>query len=281
MGSNSETNCQQNVKKFWNCGAAARDVFQILTTTLLGLHLPLSFLLLARLSTARYLLSVSDNYPTTKPNSLLCSIFLYTKPTILLLLVSLVSVAALTHGLTGKIAFLRPSLEPVARHSLYAAWVFLCTLQVCVGLGIEGSIAAGVDGLRFAEKRSLLCRVIFFLGLHETTLFWSRNVVKPVVDDTVFGYVKEEKWVEKVAMAFTFGGLWWWRLRNEVEPLVVVAEIKREFMISVGVDDFMGWWLYYLTVTIGMVKVVKGLIWAVTSLIWRRVQASTANDEKV
>ncbi|KAL2556495.1 uncharacterized protein Fot_01234 [Forsythia ovata] len=241
MGSNSETNCQQNVKKFWNCGAAARDVFQILTTTLLGLHLPLSFLLLARLSKVCYLLSVSDNYPTTKPNSLLCSIFLYTKPTILLLLVSLVSVAALTHGLTGKIAFLRPSLEPVARHSLYAAWVFLCTLQVCVGLGIEGSIAAGVDGLRFAEKRSLLCRVIFFLGLHETTLFWSRNVVKPVVNDTVFGYVKEEKWVEKAAMAFTFGGLWWWRLRNEVEPLVVVAEIKREFMISVGVDDFMGW----------------------------------------
>ncbi|CAI9767862.1 unnamed protein product [Fraxinus pennsylvanica] len=280
MGSNSETNCQQNVKKNWGW-TAARDAFQILTTTLLSLLLPLSFLLLARLSTARYLLSVSDNYPATKPISLLWTLFLYTKPTILHLLLSLLSVAALTHGLTGKVAFLRPSVEPVARPGLHAAWVFLCAVQVCVGLGIEGSIAAGIDSLRFDEKRNILCRVIFFFGLHETMLFWSRNVVKPVVDDTVFGCSREEKWIEKVVMTVTFAGLWWWRLRDEVDPLVVVAEIKRELMISVGMADFMDWWLYYLTVTTGVVRVVKGLVWIVTVLVCRRVQVSIANDEKV
>lgn len=280
MDSNSETNCQQNVKINWGW-TAARDAFQILTTTLLSLLLPLSFLILARLSTARYLLSVLDNYPGMKPISLLCTLFLSIKPSILHFLVSLLSFAALTHGLTGKIAFLRPLVEQVAKPRLYAAWVFLCAVQVCIGLGIEGSIAAGIDGLRFDVNRSPLCRVIFFLGLHETMLFWSRNVVKPVVDDTVFGCSREEKCVEKVAMAFTFGGLWWWRLRDEMEPLVVLAEIKRELMISIEVADFMDWWLYYLTVTIGMVRVVKGLVWIVTILICRKVQVSIANDEKV
>ncbi|KAF5931445.1 hypothetical protein HYC85_032318 [Camellia sinensis] len=83
-------------------------------------------------------------------------------------------------------------------------------------------------------------------------VYWSRTVVKPVVDDTVFGYVKEERWVERVAMAASLGTLWWWRLRGEIESLVVMVEVKRELLIGVGIADFVGWWLYYLTVTIGM-----------------------------
>ncbi|KAI3460750.1 hypothetical protein Pfo_017413 [Paulownia fortunei] len=285
MGLNSSETCQTNGKKNrvrWG-GGAVREPFQILTTTLLSLLLPLSFLLLARLSTAHYLLSVSDNYPTPHPTSFVCSFFLYTKkPTILHLLVSVISVSSLTHALTGKITFLSQSPEHLTRPRLYAAWIFLCVLQVCVGLGIEGSIAAGIDGSGFGQENSYLCRVVFFFGLHETMLFWGRAVVKPVVDDTIFGYWRKEGWVEKVAIGLSYGWLWWWRLREEVESLVVVPEVKRELMMGIGVADFMGWWLYYLTVTIGMVRVVKGLICTVMILTRRREEGeSRPNDEKV
>lgn len=113
-------------------------------------------------------------------------------------------------------------------------------------------------------------------------LFWGRTVVKPVVDDTIFGYWRKEGWVEKVALGLSYGGLWWWRLREEVESLVMVPEVKRELMMGIGVADFVGWWLYYLTVTIGMVRVVKGLISPVLILTRRREEGeSRPNDEKV
>ncbi|PIN15606.1 hypothetical protein CDL12_11751 [Handroanthus impetiginosus] len=259
--------------------AALREPFHIITTTLLSLLLPLSFLLLARLSTTHYLLSLS-NYNPTRPTSFLSSLFLYTKnPTITPLLVSLISVSCLTHALTGKIKSLRPSST---RYRLYAAWIFLCILQICVGLGIEGSIATGIDGCGFGQENSFLCRVIFFFGLHETMLFWGRTVVKPVVDDTIFGYWRKEGWPEKAAIGLSYGALWWWRLREEAEALVGVPEMKRELMMETGVADFVGWWLYYLTVTIGMVRVVKGLIWTVTILACRRGEGeSRPNDDKV
>ena len=69
-------------------------------------------------------------------------------------------------------------------------------------------------------------------------------------------------------MALSLGGLWWWRLRDEVESLVIVAEMKREL----GVADFVGWLLYYLTVTIGMVRVVRGLMWVGMVLLGRRTR---------
>ncbi|KAJ8535733.1 hypothetical protein K7X08_023453 [Anisodus acutangulus] len=59
----------------------------------------------------------------------------------------------------------------------------------------------------------------------------------------------------------SFGILWWCKLRDEVESLVVVAEVKRDLIGNVGLVDFVGWWLYYVIVAIGMVKVVKALIW--------------------
>lgn len=94
--------------------------------------------------------------------------------------------------------------------------------------------------------------------------------MKPVVDDTVFGAARGEKWVERVAVAASFGCIWWWRLRDEVESLVVVAKAKRELSMGIGVADFVGWWLYYLTVTIGMVRVVKGVMWLSMVLLCRR-----------
>jgi hypothetical protein len=50
-------------------------------------------------------------------------------------------------------------------------------------------MAAGVEppGSLGMEEISLLSKGVFFLGLHETTLHWCRVVVKPVVDDTIFG----------------------------------------------------------------------------------------------
>ncbi|MCD9641997.1 hypothetical protein HAX54_028583 [Datura stramonium] len=270
-----------------------REVFQFFTTILLSLLLPLSFLVLSRLSIAHYLIEIFGYLTKETRNSedLLIKLFFRANPIFLHLLVSLVSVAALTHSLTGgTLSFMKCTLQPVSIPRLCTAWIFLCLLQISVGLGIEGSIAAGVDDLDLGQKRGFLTRAIFFLGLNETMFFWSKIVVKTVVDDTVFGIEREKRWAEKAALAMSFGGLWWWRLRDEVESLVVVVERKRDVLMSIGMADFVGWWLYYLTVTIGMIKIVKGLIWVVYILMFggRRVVdidnnagQSVRNDDKV
>ncbi|KAM7521406.1 hypothetical protein LguiA_011308 [Lonicera macranthoides] len=281
---------QQSEKKQILSNGAFREPFQILSITLLSLLLPLSFLLLARLTTAHYLFTF-NTYPTiSNPPSLLFSLFLYTYPTLLHPLVSLISVAALVHALTGRVTLSNSgsSPDPPVRPSLYTSWIFLCTLQVCVGLGIEGSIGSGVVGTSaVGYERTLLSKTVFFFGLHETMMYWSRTVVKPVVDDTVFGLAREERWVERVTMAASFGALWWWRLRDEVESLVVVAEVIREVSMSGSLADFVGWWLYYLTVTIGMVRVVKGVIWVGIVLVCRQKKVkgnagdTIGNEDKV
>ncbi|WOG83857.1 hypothetical protein DCAR_0103035 [Daucus carota subsp. sativus] len=260
--------------------------FQILTTTLLSLLLPLSFLLIARLSAAQYLLD-SSLYLNDQPLSKLFSVFLYTNPILLHVLVSTVSVSAFLHGLSnGRIVVSsNERQEPVVRPHIYTAWIFICALQILVGLGIEGSIGEGVTGSNFGYERSLVSRVMFFFGLHETMLHWSRTVVKPVVDDTVFGSSREEGWAERVLLAASFSVLWWWRLKDEVEALVVVAEVKRHLLSSVGVADVVGWWLYYLIVAVGMIRVVKGVLRAILLLLPRKAEGNTAvssaNDEKV
>ncbi|CAK7348433.1 unnamed protein product [Dovyalis caffra] len=274
---------QKKAKKLLGC-AVFREPFHILTITLLSLLLPLSFLLLARLSTYNYLLTItSDPIQQPSSSSFILSLFLSINPAILYFLVSIVSVVTLIHGLTGKITLLSESPGAIYRPGLYTAWIVLCTLQICVGLGIEGSIAAGMfDGSGFDIQRSLLCRVIFFLGLHETMIHWSRTVVKPVVDDTIFGAARDEKWVQRVTIALSYGTLWWWRLRDEVESLVFVAEAKIELMMDLGMADLVGWWLYYLTVTIGVARLVKGLIWFGVILLCktvRRHSTETYEDE--
>jgi hypothetical protein len=190
----------------------------------------------------------------------------------------------------GKITLLNDSSNSIllqTRRYISWKWILLCTFQICVGLGIEASIAAGVfdtdddvfdvndddDGSSFVVERSLLSRMIFLLGLHETTQIWSKVVVRPVVDDTIFGIGKRERlWIEKVVVAGSLGTLWWWKLREEVENLGFMVETKKEQLMEVGIEEFVGWWLYYLTVTIGMVRIVKGVIWIfMISLCRRRV----------
>ena len=45
---------------------------------------------------------------------------------------------------------------------------------------------------------------------------------------------------------------------------MVMVEAKTEQLMDVRVSDFVGWWLYYLTLTIGIVRVLRGLMWMVT-----------------
>lgn len=101
--------------------------------------------------------------------------------------------------------------------------------------------------------------------------------MRPVVDNTLFrgdgGQLREETVVDRVALAVSCGTLWWWKLRDEVEALVGVAEAKRALLLLLPVDgnvnvsfdvgtvDFVNWWLYYMVVTIGMVRIVKGSLW--------------------
>ncbi|KAJ6334391.1 hypothetical protein OIU78_011308 [Salix suchowensis] len=97
-----------------------------------------------------------------------------------------------------------------------------------------------------------------------------------------FGEAVDEKWVQRVGIALSYGALWWLRLRDEAESLVFMAEAKIERSVDLGVADLLGWWLYYLTVTIGMVRVVKILIWLGLTLICKRVSRNsteTCEDE--
>lgn len=238
---------QQKVKDMFNF-VSPIEVFHLLALTILSLVLPISFLVLARRSLS---VSASVTWFHINPSS------------ILYVVVSIVSVATLIHSLTTKTTLLKPPL--------YATWILLCIFQICVGLSIQGIIAGGNFEYNDDDKsdsdsdtRFGFERVIFVVGLHETTQVWSRMVVKPVVDDTVFGISRNERWVERVVVAAGIGGLWWWRLREEVDSLVVVmAESNTEQMMmnNIELSDFVGWWLYYLTLIIGMVRLVKALVW--------------------
>lgn len=285
-----------NAEKKWRMEDAAAEffwgkwceTFRIVTTALLSLLLPLSFLLLARLSTAHYLLAVAGNFSIGWPeqSGLVSFLFLYANSTVVYFLISLISVAAFVHVfLNGRVTISffssRPSWWSSAVPRQYAAWILLFTLQLCVGLGLEGSIIAGIDGTGFNRETNFVSRVIFFLGLHETMRFWSKSVVKPVVDDTVTGgccCVVEEKWVERVAMAAGFGSLWWWRLRDEIDSLVVVAELKRQLPEGVAMVDFVGWWLYHLTVSVGVLRILKSVVWLAMLLLFRKVEEEEENN---
>ncbi|TKY61703.1 hypothetical protein E2542_SST11554 [Spatholobus suberectus] len=269
-----------------------KEIFYLFTftlLTLLTLLLPLSFLLLAKFSDAQYYLQTLAWYHSPQHFPYALTLALHINPLVLYVLVSIVSIASLIQGLTGKITILSDSSSSSSsalQPRLYTAWILLCTFQACVGLGIEGSIEAGLydSDSSFGVERSLLSRVVFLLGLHETTQVWARMVVRPVVDDTVFRVARKERWVERVAMAASLGTLWWWRLREDVESLMVMVEAKKEQLMDVRVSDFVGWWLYYLTVTIGVVRVVKGLMWMATiCLCGRRTTwvEHTENDDKV
>ncbi|KAL2239058.1 uncharacterized protein LOC105163344 [Sesamum indicum] len=266
-------------------GAAAvlKEGCRVLATTFLSLLLPLSFLLLARLSTARYFLSVglADDYILIQPQnevSFLTSLFLYSGTTLVLsLLVSLITVAALiTHLILTR--HKHALLIISQRHRLYAAWLLLFLMQVCLSLGIQGTVEAEINSYTVG-RLVLPRRLIFALGLHETTVFWREMVVKPVVDETIFGFSGEGFWwAEKMALAVAFGNLWWRRLREEAEALVVLPRVTAELKMDVAVADVLGWSLYYLTVAIGGVRVVKGFLWMVTWILGYRVSPARQGD---
>lgn len=107
-------------------------------------------------------------------------------------------------------------------------------------------------------------RVAFLMGVYETMLHWMRVFVKPVVDNTVYGQVEVEVEVEegraqRPVIGAAFGGLWLWMLRDEVEPMVMVAGEGGLFFMGgwKGWDRFVLWTVSYSTVVIGMVRVVE------------------------
>ncbi|EOA38398.1 hypothetical protein CARUB_v10009964mg [Capsella rubella] len=234
--------------------------FQMISVSLLSLLVPLSFLFLSRLSIS------SSSAPVTVSG--VFSLLHQADVGVLYTILSLIVVSTLIHNLSGT-----PKCSVLHAH-LYICWIILFIVQACVAFGIEGTMSTTMSmntDKSFslaAQERWVLVRVMFFLGLHEVTLMWFRVVVKPVVDDTVFGvYVEEERWSERAVVAVTFGLMWWWRLRDEVESLAVVAEVKRNLLIRLEGLDFVNWWMYYICVGIGLVKIFKGFLYFVNMLI--------------
>lgn len=238
-----------------------KEACRIIATTFLSLLLPLSFLLLSRLSAARYFLSINDEQ--FHDSSFLISISLRIKITLILtVLVSAIAIGALTNSLTGY----KPPFLISQRRRFYAAWSLLFVIQICLCLGIYGTVDAEINSFTVGKLMPAR-RVVFALGLHELMIFWRRIVVKPAVDETIFGFSGEGFSLgEKVVLAVAFGNLWWRRLRDEAEALVVLPWVRVGLRMDVDAMDVVGWGLYYLTAAIGGVWVVKGLFWALTKI---------------
>jgi len=88
-----------------------------------------------------------------------------------------------------------------------------------------------VKGFAFCHGRR--SRGGWFSSEAETSM-----VVRPVVDDTMFGVEREVRLVERVVVEASLGGLWWWRFREDLESLVVMMEAKKEQLMDVRVTDF-------------------------------------------
>ncbi|EFH52931.1 hypothetical protein ARALYDRAFT_907814 [Arabidopsis lyrata subsp. lyrata] len=275
------------------------EQFRLITTTLLSLLLPLSFLLLSRLSSAAFLLSLSS----TPQNS--DYFFLNTIPALLYAVVSIITVHTLIHCLITKIRTSEDTNRSIGFYypRVSIAWLILLILQFSVGLGLQVTMSKGVNGIVNGNNHNFLTRLLFFFGLLEMILQWYRVIVKTVVESG-FGGREEETVVERVALAASCGALWWWKLREEVEALVGVMEVKRALLLlSIDVDynlnsivdlgtiDFLNWLLYYLIVTIGVVRIVKGcfrvgmiLLFEQVRRIPRRISSSDVvnqEDDKV
>ncbi|XP_022145190.1 uncharacterized protein LOC111014692 [Momordica charantia] len=240
-----------------------KNLFHLLTLTLLSLSLPLSFLLFCRLDRSLYLHAF---LPLSTPLSSLAS----AGRVILLALISVIAIAALLDSLLGRSVVLAKSC------GLSAAWLVLCALQVGVALGIGEGVAVAIDAESLGLRRSLWCRGMFFLGLHTAMIHWSKSAVKPVVDDTIFGAPVEENWWGRVAMAVSFGALWWWRLRDEAESPAIVAESMMELLTHPTMADFAGWALYYLIVATGFVKILRSVVWFREFLLRKRKEENSS-----
>jgi len=220
-----------------------KHLFHTLSLTLLTLLLPISFLLLAKLTSS----SPSSSLPPP-PYA------------VLRLLVSFLAVSSLLYSLTGH--FPRPRTA--------IAWAVVVTFQVCISIGIEATISFGIKPLVPSETSRLMWieRTVFFLGLYNTMLHWMRVFVKPVVDDTVYGVEVREGRADRVAIGVAFSSLWLWMLRGKVEPLVLAAGKGGLLDGFAGWEGFVLWLVSYSTVVNGMVRVVEVIFWVGSSLFW-------------
>lgn len=111
------------------------------------------------------------------------------------------------------------------------------------------------------------------------------------MDDTVFGASTDERWVEKLVLSASFGAVWLWRLRDEVEGLMLLVSVRSKLSMGLGISDLVCWWLYYITVTIGVVRLMRASIWLGKVLLCGRTKLETishgrdpdgdGNDDKV
>ncbi|CAN0888783.1 hypothetical protein LINGRAHAP2_LOCUS15935 [Linum grandiflorum] len=285
--------------------SAAAEAFHITTTTLLSLLLPVSFLLIARFSCYNYLIADQDTSASSSSSTFLNSVVNIT----LYGVVSVVTVSALVNGIMVRPDLAGPLVRPKRCYNRLrscGAWMLICCLQICVRFGAEldgsrsavvAAVVAGISDLnddRAAGSGSkgsgLLIRAGLFLGLYEIMFHWLSMVVRPVVDSAIFGRVRDEWWVQRVVTGLSFGTLWWWwGLNEEVESLAVVAAAKwnRVSHAEDGFDlvglDLVGWWLYYVTFIIGMVRVAKGAMWVGLVLLCERrevvISGSVGDDD--
>ncbi|XP_038896858.1 uncharacterized protein LOC120085080 isoform X2 [Benincasa hispida] len=166
-----------------------------------------------------------------------------------------------------------PSILSVDRVLLLS---LISLISVAMALGIDQGMEIVIDVSSLGLRRSLWCRLMFFLGLHTTMIHWSKVAVKSVVDDTVFGAPMEESWSERIAMAVSFGGLWLWRLRDEAESPAIVAENMMELLMDPTMVDFCSLALYYLIVAIGFVKTLRSFVWFLKFLLRERKEESSS-----
>ncbi|KAE8646365.1 uncharacterized protein LOC105436179 [Cucumis sativus] len=240
-----------------------KKLFHLFTLTLLSLSLPISFLLFCRLVHSHYLhafLPLSSPLPS----------ILSADRLLLLALISFISISAFLDNLFGK------SILPSKSSGLSAAWFVLCVLQIGMALGIGQELTIVIDESSLGLRGSLWCRLMFFLGLHTAMIHWSNVAVKPVVDDTVFGAPVEENWSEKIVMAVSFGGLWWWRLRDEAESPAMVTESMMELLMDPTMADFCSLALYYLIVAIGFVRILRSFVWFLKFLLRERKEENSS-----
>ncbi|KAM0954485.1 hypothetical protein DsansV1_C01g0011531 [Dioscorea sansibarensis] len=227
---------QEDQKPSLTASIVLKHGFHKVSLTLLSLLLPLSFLLLARISSPSLL----------SPSITLCvSYFL------LLSLVAMVSLSTLYRVLTGHIPHL----------PLCVSWTILFIFQALVSFGIESSFSAGVRPVTGVST----CRIpwiaysIFFIGLYEMMTTWVNALVKPVADDTIFMSRINDVVVDKVFIGLAYTVLWLKVLKNEMEPLVLVVG-KEELVMHGGWRGFLFWLIGYVTTIAGLMKIIHGAV---------------------
>lgn len=244
---------QEGQKPSLTTSIVIKHGFHKVSLTLLSLLLPLSFLLLARISSP----SLSS------PSITLCvSYFL------LLSLVGFVSLSTLYHALTGRIPHL----------PLCVSWTILFIFQASVSFGIESSFAAGVRPITAVST----CRVpwiaysIFFIGLYETMMTWVKALVKPVADDTIFMSSVNDVVIDKVFVGLAYSVLWLKLLKNEMEPLVMAVR-KEELVMHGGWNGLLLWLIGYATTIAGLMKIIYGAVWIMEKILF--FQCRNAEDD--